>query len=238
MMALNMASSASKNRLASSQDTQTLKEVWSTVHAQSCPKHYNFHLHTICSDGQLHPNDLMQQAVALGLKGLAITDHHTVEGYLIAQRWLKDAQETGQFYQLPQLWTGMEITAQLEGVDVHILGYGFDPDHVALRPYTQGNAPEGQLAKAASVIDAYHKAGGLAVLAHPARYRKPARKLIPKAVRLGIDGIETYYAYRRVSPWQPNPSNTIHEIETMCDRYGLFRTCGTDTHGLDITLRC
>jgi len=43
-----------------------------------------------CSlDGRFRPEELMQQ-IAIGLKGLAITDHHTVGGYQIAQRWLEN----------------------------------------------------------------------------------------------------------------------------------------------------
>ncbi|WP_443029040.1 PHP domain-containing protein [Spirulina sp. CS-785/01] len=235
-MALNMAS-ALTGKPADPQNTHLLQEVWSQVNAQSCPYHYNFHMHTTCSDGQLHPHRLMEQAVDVGLQGLAITDHHTVAGYLEAIQWLKEAHVSGLFAHLPVLWTGMEITARLLNTEVHILGYGFDPDHVALRPYTQGEAPKGDLAEARCVIDAFHKAGGLVVLAHPARYRCSTKKLIPAAVELGIDGVETYYAYRRVNPWQPNTIGTIQEIEEMSDRYGVFRTCGTDTHGSNICLR-
>jgi predicted metal-dependent phosphoesterase TrpH len=46
-------------------------------------------MHTNCSDGQLKPEVLIEQAVSIGLKGFAITDHHTVEGYKIAQDWVK-----------------------------------------------------------------------------------------------------------------------------------------------------
>ncbi len=48
-----------------------------------------FHLHTHCSDGQMSPQDLMRQALDIGLKGLAITDHHSIEGYQQAQIWLE-----------------------------------------------------------------------------------------------------------------------------------------------------
>jgi hypothetical protein len=57
------------------QDTLALKAVWANIGYDSCPHHYNFHLHTHCSDGQMSPQDLMRQALDIGLKGLAITDH-------------------------------------------------------------------------------------------------------------------------------------------------------------------
>ena len=108
----------------SAQNTTLLRQVFSNIQADSCPKHYNFHMHTNCSDGRLLPEDLMSQAVKIGLKGMAITDHHSVNGYYRAAEWL----EANQIDSI-QLWTGMEITAYLPPVDVHILGYGFDAEH-------------------------------------------------------------------------------------------------------------
>ncbi|MBE9117362.1 PHP domain-containing protein [Lusitaniella coriacea LEGE 07157] len=218
------------------QDTHTLTQVWSNLKADSCPHSYNFHLHTHCSDGQLHPEDLIQQAVNLGLKGLAITDHHSVRGYQAAQRWLEEAKIEQPHQQLPHLWTGVEITSTLLNIEVHILGYAFDPNHSALRNYLKGNAPKGNKAKAVNVISAIHQAGGLVVLAHPERYRLPAQKLVPAAVQAGIDGVETYYAYRRTNPWKPTPAQT-KQVENLSEQFDLFRTCGTDSHGLNILLR-
>ncbi|MGB0562151.1 MAG: PHP domain-containing protein [Spirulinaceae cyanobacterium] len=217
----------------SAQDVHTLTQVWQTLDAQSCPLVYNFHLHTHCSDGQLTPHALIEQAIQIGLKGLAITDHHSVQGYQQAARWLNEHVPQGL---QPQLWTGVEITSLLNGVEVHILGYGFDPQQAAIAPYLTGKAPQGAAAQAATVIQALQQAGGLAVLAHPARYRRPYSELIPAAAAAGINGIETYYAYRKEKPWQPTP-NLTPEIEAMVDALGLLRTCGTDTHGLNLLLR-
>lgn len=215
------------------QDVPALKQVWQTINARSCPRNYNFHMHTVCSDGKLTPEALINQAVALGLQGLAITDHHAIQGYHEAVQWLAQQDESQT---LPQLWTGVEITSLLDGVNVHILGYGFDPQHPAIAPYLRGKAPQGALALASAVIKAIHRAGGLVVLAHPARYRRSYQQLLPKAARLGIDGAETYYAYRKEKPWQPT-SKTLPGIKTLVSQLGLFHTCGTDTHGLDLRLR-
>ena len=45
-------------------------------------------MHTTASDGRLTPLSLVQQAIAIGLKGLAITDHHSVDGYQKAEQYL------------------------------------------------------------------------------------------------------------------------------------------------------
>lgn len=217
-----------------------LKEVFKTINAESCPRYFNFHMHTICSDGRLKPEELIEQAIAIGLKGLAITDHHTVGGYEVAksclddrkQQWYPDDSHNG----LPQLWTGVEITSNLLGTEVHILGYAFDPEHPCMLTYLLGQSPLDAEAQAANVIAAIHQAGGLAVLAHPARYRLKAAQLIPEAARLGIDGVETYYAYTNPNPWRPSPEQT-QQVQQLSATYGLLNTCGTDTHGLNLLQR-
>jgi hypothetical protein len=211
-----------------------LKQVLATIDAESCPRSFNFHTHTLCSDGQLHPEALIEQAVKIGLKGLAITDHHTVSGYHAAQNWLAE-NGWDEGYPL-QLWTGLEITADLLGTEVHILGYAFEPEHPSLERYLQGKGPKGSDAKAKNAIAALHEAGGLAVLAHPARYRLPAEDLISVAAQLGIDGVETYYAYHNPNPWQPSPKQT-QKVKDLSTAYGLLNTCGTDTHGLNLLVR-
>lgn len=219
------------------QNSQTLRQVFTQIHAHSCPTDYNFHMHTVHSDGRLHPQAVIEQAIAIGLKGLAITDHHSVGGYRVAQSYLAHHRRKGNVQSLPILWTGVEINAKLHGVEVHILGYAFDPDHVALRPYLQGMpADDEQLHQADQVISAIQRAGGVAVLAHPARYRKPPESLIPVAARLGIDGVETYYAYANPSPWQPCKRQT-HIVHNLAESFNLLHTCGTDTHGEDLLKR-
>ncbi|NEO98118.1 MAG: PHP domain-containing protein [Symploca sp. SIO2E9] len=235
-MALNTTQTLAIPKVAAT-NKQALTEVWKNLEPDSCPYFYNFHMHTTCSDGQLQPEELIEQAVAIGLKGFAITDHHTINGYQVAQSWLEDwQQQIPSTTQVPQLWTGMEITAALLDSEVHILGYAFDPQHPALYPYLQGNAPQNSEAQAGTVIMAIQQAGGLAVLAHPARYRRSAKELIPVVAELGIDGVETYYAYANPKPWQPSHKQT-QQVKQLGATYNLLNTCGTDTHGLSLLKR-
>ena len=213
-----------------------LKAVMGAIDAHSCPYIYNFHLHTLYSDGRLHPDALMQQAIQNGLTGLAITDHHSVDGYWMARKWLNRWQQLNPDAAAPQLWLGVEITSLLCEDEVHILGYDFDSNHPQLHPYLQGQRVSGPAYQADLVIDAVHQAGGIAVLAHPARYRRPPAELIPAAVSCGIDGIETYYCYGPDRPWQPSPKQT-DQVWKLGQQYELMHTCGTDTHGLDIRRR-
>lgn len=223
---------------AAAQDAAALRQVFETITAESCPLFYNFHLHTVFSDGKLQPEQLMEQAIALGLLGLAITDHHSVKGYDQAQQWLQRQTETASV-SLPHLWTGMEINADLLADEVHILAYAFDPRHEALQPYltyTKGEYIKRKADPAVRVITAIHAAGGIAVLAHPARYHRSTAELIPAAAELGIDGVETYYAYNNPHPWLPSPRQT-EDVGRLGKAYRLLSTCGTDTHGLSLLQR-
>ncbi|MEO1134824.1 MAG: PHP domain-containing protein, partial [Cyanobacteria bacterium J06639_1] len=165
--------SARHERITPSASLAELQLVWSQLDRDSCPQSYNFHMHTVHSDGRLTPDALVWQVCDIGLKGFAITDHHSVNGYLQARHLIP---ANG-----PQIWSGVEITAALLGDEVHILGYGFDPHHAALAPYLSGDrAPESDF-PAEKTIAALHAAGGLAVLAHPFRYRLSAEALVAAA---------------------------------------------------------
>jgi predicted metal-dependent phosphoesterase TrpH len=219
------------------EEAKTLYSVFATIVLDSCPQQYNFHMHTLHSDGQLRSESLMEQAVEVGLKGLAITDHHNIAGYREAQDWLQNLRwRHGQSGCQLQLWTGVEINAELLGIEVHILGYAFDPDQVVIRPYLQSRTLKGSAYQAKTVIQSIQQAGGIAVLAHPARYRRPVTDLIEAVAELGIDGVEAYYSYGNASPWTASPQQTS-EVCELADRFGLLKTCGTDTHGLSLLRR-
>jgi predicted metal-dependent phosphoesterase TrpH len=87
----------------------------------------DLHCHSTCSDGTFSPEQLVKHALEIGLKGLSITDHDTIEAY---RTILPIAQELGL-----AMITGIEFSAMFKGVSVHILGYAFkwdDPDLLAL----------------------------------------------------------------------------------------------------------
>ncbi len=226
------------NFAQTSASPQRLLQVFQTLNAESCPRSFNFHMHTVHSDGRLQPEGLIEQAIAIGLKGLAITDHHTVSGYQAAERWLENWKLSNPHLEssAPYLWSGVEINANLLGIEVHILGYAFDPAHPSLVPYIQRKATRGDDYQAANVIAAIHQARGLAVLAHPARYKRSHFDLIPAAAQVSIDGVEAFYAYNNPNPWQPSLTET-QQVQKLAATYNLLNTCGTDTHGLNLLQR-
>ena len=222
----------SQTRLSVQPTVTSLRQVLASVNVHSCPRLVNLHLHTNFSDGQMSPQNLIEQAIALEVEHIAITDHHTVAGYYQACQVL----QSHSIRKLPYLHIGIEINASLLFTEVHILGYGFDPKHGLMQPYLQGKTTAGIDYQAKSVINAIHSAGGIAVLAHPARYRRSPEELVPAAASLGIDGIETYYCYTNLMPWQPSSRQTA-QVKQLGDRYEILHTCGTDSHGLSISTR-
>jgi predicted metal-dependent phosphoesterase TrpH len=206
-----------------------LTPVLRQVRADSCPDRFNFHCHTICSDGSLHPQDLAAEAVTIGLEHLAVTDHHALTAHgAIQAAFAEHRRRSGS---APTLWRGVEISCLLEGCLVHVLALGFGEDHGALHPYLQGTSVVGPALRAEAVVAAIRAAGGLALLAHPARYRLPHQRLIAAAADLGFDGAEVWYDYDMQPRWQPTPL-VCEAIAADLERRGLLMTCGTDTHGL------
>ncbi|WP_233993608.1 PHP domain-containing protein [Salinibacter altiplanensis] len=91
------------------------------------PIYADLHTHTHCSDGHLAPGELVARAAEQGLRVLAVTDHDTVEGLPAA----RDAAATHGLRLVP----GVELSVEVADRAVHLLGYGFDPEHPALTDY-------------------------------------------------------------------------------------------------------
>ena len=215
-------------------DLIKLKKIISEICPDSCPYSINFHCHTLCSDGSLSPVQLIQQATELNIDHISVTDHHTIRAYLELNTWFN--LNKSEFNKLPKLWTGIEISCLLKNCIVHVIGLGFDLKHQSLSPYTTGEAPIGKYLRAEYVVSSLHEAGGLVVLAHPARYRLPYYELIDEAARLGFDAGEAWYDYEYSSLWHPS-DYICKSVDNKLKSLGLLSTCGTDTHGMQIISR-
>jgi len=84
----------------------------------------DLHMHTNLSDGLLTPSELLERVRAVGLKAFAVTDHDTLDGYLAVRELLAAGD--------PELVTGVELSVDCHGEDLHLLGYLFDPNHERL----------------------------------------------------------------------------------------------------------
>lgn len=85
---------------------------------------FDLHTHTLHSDGTTTPAENAAMAASAGLTGLALTDHDTVEGW---EETAKACSDHGLTF-VP----GIELSTELDGWSVHILGYWCDPTHPEL----------------------------------------------------------------------------------------------------------
>jgi predicted metal-dependent phosphoesterase TrpH len=244
-------------------------------------KSADLHMHSTFSDGDWTPEKLVKSARRVGLTAIALTDHDSVDG-------LQQAVTFGQQHGL-EVIPGVEISAFDGGVDLHILGYGFDPDHAELRAMllrsqkarttraarmveklAQLGAPlrlEDVLAKAEegvvgrphvaqalldaghvrSVREAFevylgdgkpacvdkirvtaqdaiqllHRAGGVAVAAHPGTYG--GITYLESLLQDGIDGVEVLHSL--------HDSISVGRLEDFARAHDLVMTGGSDFHG-------
>src|SRR5262245_2600477 len=84
----------------------------------------DLHLHTSFSDGTYTPEELVTHAQRQGLKAVALTDHDTVEG---CTRMALACDRAGLEF-IP----GTELTTELHGQELHLLGYFIDAQNPRL----------------------------------------------------------------------------------------------------------
>lgn len=82
--------------------------------------HLDLHMHTTASDGRLSPTQLVDLAAARDLTIIAVTDHDTTEG-------LPEAYERRERYPQLTIIPGIELSTDIPGSEVHVLGYFIDP---------------------------------------------------------------------------------------------------------------
>jgi predicted metal-dependent phosphoesterase TrpH len=91
----------------------------------------DLHVHSNASDGTDAPGELVRKAYALGLDGVALTDHDTIAGHREAAEAVSALASPGArpFALVP----GVEISCLFGDVSLHLLGYLFDPADPDLR---------------------------------------------------------------------------------------------------------
>jgi len=76
----------------------------------------DLHTHTTASDGSLSPRELVKEAARRGVRVLAITDHDSTDG-------LAEALAETRMHPPLTLVPGIEINCDVDGGEIHILGY-------------------------------------------------------------------------------------------------------------------
>ena len=250
----------------------------------------DLHLHTIASDGRLTPTGLVQLAASQGLKTIAVSDHDTTDG-------LGEANEAAKEFPGLRIIPGIELSADVPGDEVHVLGYFINADDPELQAiltrfregrvgrakgmveklrelgihvewervqYFAGDGAVGRPHIALALVEAgyckepkdafpeylgrnglayvervkltpeeavgmIHRAGGAAVLAHPA-YMNDMEAGIANLAGIGLSGMEVHYAKYR--------DDTIRQLERLAREYDLIPCGGSDYHGLGNADEC
>lgn len=193
----------------------------------------DFHMHTIESDGDYTPTEIVIIAKESNVDIISITDHKTVAG-------VEEAIKAGEWLGV-KVVPGIELSTRFNGKKVHILGYFTneiykDKDFIrALRYVKKDNIKilekligtyvdirrdsEKNKLTTQTGIDLLRYFGGSVVLAHPIRLKGG---IFDELIELNFDGIEAIYS-----------KNTMEQNEfykNIAREKGLFYTAGSDFH--------
>ena len=208
-------------------DKENLKKLLLSFTEDDYKSKVDLHIHSDKSDGTMTPKEIVEQAKQKGKKYIAISDHNTIEAYLSTNILADNI-----------VIPAVEFDCLHKGVLIHILGYGIDIDNKEIQSLYAKNEYGTKhniyrifhLRDPHEVIYKIKQAGGIAVLAHPACYWcRDLDKFVKELVEMGLEGIETYYPYRRLRCIVKfHLKKTVIQI---ADKYNLIKTGGTDSHG-------
>lgn len=85
----------------------------------------DLHLHTNFSDGTFTPEELTAHAKRHDLRAIALTDHDTMEGCARTEAACKEAGV--------EFIPATELTAEQDGIELHLLGYYLDAENETLK---------------------------------------------------------------------------------------------------------
>lgn len=104
----------------------------------------DLHMHTTASDGRLSPTELVELAASKGLRTIAVSDHDTTAGLAEAQRAVNRIQGM-------RLIPGIELSCDVPGGEVHMLGYFMDTSDAGFQ-HTLEVFREGRLARGEGMV--------------------------------------------------------------------------------------
>jgi predicted metal-dependent phosphoesterase TrpH len=105
----------------------------------------DFHTHSTFSDGRLTPTELIDLAYRNGVRIMALTDHDIVDG-------LPEAFEAASKYADFTLVPGIEMSTDIQGGEIHILGHFVDWENEAFRELL-ARLQESRLGRARGMVE-------------------------------------------------------------------------------------
>lgn len=90
----------------------------------------DLHMHTtISNDGTYSPETIIQMCHEAGLEIVAIADHNSIKAFRIAKP-IADAYGM-------KLIPAVELDCHIDGINLHVLGYGINPNHPTFDAYEE-----------------------------------------------------------------------------------------------------
>ena len=111
----------------------------------------DLHLHTTFSDGTLTPPELVRLCASNGLRVISVSDHDSTEG-------LSEAREAAREFPELELIPGVELSTDLPGAEVHLLGYFVDEKDAELQR-TLSRFREGRVERGRSMVERLNEMG-------------------------------------------------------------------------------
>ena len=167
----------------------------------------DLHIHTTASDGLHTSAEVAKKAVSLGLSAIAITDHDTIDG-------IRGAMNNPENDQSLEIIPGIELSAEMDEQEVHILGYYIDhtdPDLIVLLKKLQ----ESRFARAEKMVKKLNSLGYQISLGDVLGY---AGKAVPGRPHIARALVEKGYL-----PSVPAAFNNLlgHKMPGYIERYKL-----------------
>lgn len=122
------------------------------MHAEdgAIKKYVDLHIHTKYSDGECSVREIFEMAHKKNLRAISITDHDSMGAYPEA---LLLSEEFGI-----ELVTGIELSCEVKGIDVHILGYCIDTENPTLTQKLK-ELKEARFIRAQKIVQNLNKQG-------------------------------------------------------------------------------
>ncbi|MXZ46916.1 MAG: PHP domain-containing protein [Chloroflexi bacterium] len=111
----------------------------------------DFHTHSTHSDGVRSPTELIDLAYKRGVRVMALTDHDTLDG-------LEEAEAAAARHPGFLLVPGVELSCDVPGTEVHMLGYFIDRKDARLQQQLD-SFREGRIDRAQRIIGALERLG-------------------------------------------------------------------------------
>jgi len=179
----------------------------------------DMHNHTNISSpcSVLYPEELIENAKIMGLDGICVTEHLTIEGATVAQ-------DIGRKMNFP-VFRGIEARSDLG--DMLVFGYYKDiPDRIALE----------------NLCDSVHEAGGVVFAAHP--YSSGGWNLYNAMQELDLDLDSDWDQIRGIRGLDGIEiiNGSIHDktnkrAKNLAEQMNIYGIGGSDAHSLDMIAR-